>query len=806
MISRSILLVLFTFIFYQFSVSQNISGTVLTSLQKEAANVNVLLLKAADSSMVKGAITDSKGKYIFKNVSAGKYQINYSSVGFLPITGAPFTISNLQKEIVIENIFLKEERQELQQVTVTAKKPMFEQKIDRMIVNVKNTITASGGSALDILERSPGVIVDRQGNTITMNGKNGVVVMINGKMNRMPIDAVMQMLQGMSSANIEKIELINTPPSNYDAEGNAGFINIVLVENTDYGTNGNYTASAGYGGREKLQGSMNINYRTGKINVYGDGSFFRNHMQQQFTTFRQFYYAGKTLSNGSDSQRDPVQTNSNGRIGFDYEINKRTAIGGILSTYYNQWSMDANIIGTTYKNQVLDTLINIFNTEENNWKNISANLNVQHTIAAGQKLSVSVDYLDYNNSNPNTYINNYTSGNGNLLYTDRVRSSKETPMNIWVGAFDYTQKINTKIDWEAGVKATRSRFINDVAINRMINNSWEIDPSLSAIYFLKENIMAAYSSLNVAWNENTSMKLGLRYEHTTSNLETATQKNIVDRNYGEFFPSVFLSRKISDRQSINLSYNRRITRPTFNQLAPFVYFLDPSTFIQGNPALQPSFSQSIKADYILKQKVFSLIYSKEKDVILRFQSTLDPVTNKQTITGENIPSLQLIAASFSIPLNITKWWSMQSNLLITHQQVKAVYNNTPLKFQQVNGRINLSENFTLPKDISIELSGYYQSPNISGRYINKSQASLNFGIQKKVQNKKGSIRLNVTDILNTTPWRFEETFPDPLSFTNGRLQFVQRTINLTYSKSFGNDKIKATRVIKGADEEKKRVE
>jgi 5-hydroxyisourate hydrolase-like protein (transthyretin family) len=788
------------------SGQSSLAGVVNNSSGKPLVNVNVLLLKAKDSSLVKGAVSDNAGRYNFQNIKEGDYIIGYSSVGYKTMYSAPVAVTAADKQLAPGMVTMTEENKELQQVTVSVTKPLFEQKIDRMVVNVKNTITASGGTALDILERSPGIVVNRQSADITMNGKNGVVVMINGKISRLPLDAVVQMLEGMSSANIEKIELINTPPANYDAEGNAGFINIVMVSNTSYGTTGNYSLSAGWGGKERAQGSINLNYRKGPWNVYGDYSLVRNHFQQQFTFNRKFPYGGKVITTGSDSQRDPISFNQSGRVGFDYEIGKKTLVGGMIGFYENNWQMDATSISTVYRDAVLDTMTRIENREENIWKHRSANINLQHSISADKKLLFNVDYLQYDNSNPNSYFNRYTNGSGVELPADQVRSSKHTPIHVWVGNMDYTGKIGKKIDVEAGVKASLAKFTNDVSIERLTNNKWEVDPSLSAIYFLKESITAAYYSMSMPIDTKTSMKAGLRYEYTMSNLETAVQKNIVDKQYGRFFPSLFLSHKLNDNNSINLSYSRRITRPTFNQMAPFVYFLNPSTFIQGNPALQPSFANAVKADYVFKRMVFSLSYSRETDVILRFQSSIDRASNKETITGENIPSMELIAGSISLPVILTKWWNTQSNILVTHQKVDAVLNNVPLVFRQVNVRVNHSETFTLPKGITMEITGFYQSPGIAGRTKNKSNATLNFGVQKKIASSNSSFRLNVTDILNTSPYRFSDISNEVNVSNDGRLQFVQRTINLTYTKTFGNTKVKASRVIKGAEDERKRVE
>lgn len=251
--------------------SGSITGKVVDDMGEPLPFANVLLLLPSDSTLIKGEVTNLDGKYSFDNVPVGEYLLSVTMVGYgNSYTGIFYLEEDTPKNI--STISMRENTALLRTVEVIAKKPLFEQKIDRMVVNVANSVTSAGSNALEVLERSPGVIVDRLNGNISMAGKNGVVVMINGKISRIPRGAVVQMLEGMNADNIEKIELITTPPANFDAEGNAGFIHIVLKQNADEGTNGSFTLNAGYGVHEKFGGSININYRKNKVNLYGDYS------------------------------------------------------------------------------------------------------------------------------------------------------------------------------------------------------------------------------------------------------------------------------------------------------------------------------------------------------------------------------------------------------------------------------------------------------------------------------------------------------------------------------------------------------
>lgn len=332
-----------------------ITGTVIEDSGEPLPFANVLLLRTTDSTLVKGEVTDMAGKYAIQNVPAGDYLLLVTMVGYATSYSKPFSLNgNGAKDMGTTTI--REDVAQLDAVTVTARKPLFEQKIDRLTINVATSITSAGATALQVLERSPGVQVNRQQGGITIAGKEGVVVMINGKINRMPISAVVEFLDGMPSSNIEKIELITTPPANFDAEGNAGFINIVLKQSGDQGLNGSYSLSAGYGRGESGNANINFNYRKGLFNLYGDYTYLRDGSKQFIITGRRIDFENVLTETLSRSERDPLQSNHTGRLGLDFQLNKKTVIGALLTTYDTKWTMDAENKAQFTKNGVPDAL------------------------------------------------------------------------------------------------------------------------------------------------------------------------------------------------------------------------------------------------------------------------------------------------------------------------------------------------------------------------------------------------------------------------------------------------------------------
>lgn len=791
-----------------FAQSQTkIAGRVMKNNKDALEYANVLLLHFSDSSLIKGAISDKNGRYLFQNVHDGKYLISVSFTGFHSAYTIPFSLSSDNPFKDMGEILVDKPLADLQAVDVIGRKPIFEQKIDRMIINVSGSITYAGGSALEVLERSPGILVDLQNNSLSLNGKDGVIVMINNKINRMPMTAIVQMLAGMSANSIERIELITTPPAGFDAEGNAGYVNIVLKSNTDFGTNGSYAATAGLSRGLNRQISVNINRRKNSRNVFGDFSFSKINTEQQWDVYKKIIYQGKTNESYIDVNRGAKQLLFNGRFGADYTISDKTVLGILFSGYSNEQRRNWSNITDLLSNQSLDTSLTSNNKEINNWYNLSGNINLQHALSKVENISFNLNYDYYLSNNPVEYGYSYFNANGFFLSDHYMQSFKRTPLKIWVAAADYSKILSKKINIEAGAKETLSSFTNSTEVNNLLQNRWQKDEAFSSKYFLKENIIAGYVTLSLAFNSKTVIKSGIRYENTITNLNSEKEKNIVNRHYAGLFPSLFISNSFNEHNALNFSYSRRITRPSFKNLAPTTLFVDPYTYFYGNPALQPSTANALLGSYSYYRKIFSMSFSYESKPITDYLPKINAASNIQSLAAENQKNMITFTSGIVVPFDISKWWAGQVNVSATLQKLNVYINGFLSGLKQQYIMAGFSQTFMLPGDFSFETSGTFNSGGFFGIFYRKPYGSLNAGIQKKFPRYHSTLRFNGVNMVNTQVVRLSLNMPEYNLVTTYKMYFTYPAYRLTYTRNFGNDKLKQARKrITGAEDAKQRVE
>lgn len=802
---KSLILILIGLFCSYLGFSQ-IQGSVKDANNQPLSNAHILLLNQKDSSVVISHIASEEGTYSITNFTPGKYLIGVNMLGYKPAYSAPFEVKSANDHIHNGSIIAEQQSFVIEDVDVTAKKPIYELKIDRTVINVENSITSSGNTALEVLEKAPGVVVDRQNNSVSMNGKGGVMIIINGRQNRMPLAAAVEMLAAMSADNVKKIELITSPPAKYDAEGDAGIINIVLKKNDDFGTNGAFTLGAGMGVHEKLNGSLNLNHHVEKVNYFGLYNASYNNTQQNINSNRIVNQGGSLLETDSKSLREAQLLFQNARLGFDYTITSKTVIGLLGAGYIRDWDLDAVNDIFYRRNEAITDRSKLKTFETSKWIHYMGNTYLQHHFKEEEVLDVNFDYLYYDNDNPSNYVISNTGTGENTNKDEGIDVTKSTPIHIGVGTIDYTRQLGSKVKLEGGAKATITRFSNDVSVNYLRQGLWEVDDELTNKYKMEEDISALYSTFSYTLNKKISIVAGLRYEYMNTVLNSATQKNILNLHYGKLFPTFYFSDKWNENNSWLFSYSRRIDRPTFNELAPFIVFMTPETFVSGNEKLVPAMSDILKTDFQHKGMIISFTFTDTKNAISRFQPKIIEQTNRLYVTSKNLDHQQTSSLMLALPVTMYKWWKMQNNFIWIYQTIRTNYEGEYLNLDLINYRINSIQNITITKTIAAEVSGFYQSAALFGIAKMKPFGRLDIGLVKKFNDENSRLSLNVTDVFKTNIYKSTANVPELNINTRVLLDFEPRFVMLTFSQNFGNTKVKsAGKRETGSEEERNRI-
>lgn len=779
------------------SAQTAVTGRVVDGTGAPVSFANVQLRTLSDSSLVQAVTTDPRGSFVLQDTRPGTYRLYVSRLGYRSLASDVLTVTG-EERLQLPPLALEPEAIALEGVSVEATKSLYQQQADRMIINVESSPTLAGASALQVLERSPGVVVDKVSGSVSMIGKDGVRVMVNGKPSYLPADALVQYLSGMSADNLERIELITSPPASLDAEGNAGYINLVLKQREDQGLSGSLALSGGYGEGEIGSGSTNLSFQGGRSRFHGSYSFTWNAQRQTVTNFRRSVGPDGVVEMPAASRRDPVQRNHNARLGFEYDLSDRTTVGALVAAYDNRWSMDALNQLAIERDGAPITRVDSDNREVNLWRHAMGNLSLQHKLTGADVLRMDVDYLRYDNDNPTVYVNTSTDvASGAVTRTD-MESGKSTPLSIVVAKADYTR---THEGWElgAGIKGAFSRFTNETSLQGALDESWVSEAGFGSKSRLREDVLALYGTASFTPREATTLKLGLRYELTDSNLGSEDEADLVDRRFGSFFPSVALSQKLGDERQIDASYTRRITRPSFSDMAPFLYFFDPQTFFTGNPALQPAITNTLKLDGTYRRVIASLQYAWEDSTIVPFQNRFLPEYNIHVLFPTNFAGTRTATALLAAPLDVTPWWSTQNNAMLTWQEVDGVRNEVPMLVTSTSYRLNSTQNFTLPREYTAEVGGFYQSESLLGTGGFGATWQVNVALQHTLPNA-GRLTLAVDDVFDSFEWRWTTGAPgDPL-YIDTALDMWWRKVSLTYSMSFGGGKTESQRTGASEDE------
>ncbi|MBC8054686.1 MAG: TonB-dependent receptor [Sphingobacteriaceae bacterium] len=768
--------------------TKSISGKVSDEQNKALDFANVALLKAKDSALVKSAITDAFGAYSFEISQTEDFLIAVQAVGYKK--GFSQVISSGPSSISVPLIVLIRDSKKLNEIIITAQKPFVERRADKLIVNVEGSAVAVGNTALDVLKKAPGVSLDKDDN-ISMNGKNSVLVMVDGKPTYMSNADLANMLRGMQSSQIETIELITNPSAKYDAAGQGGIINIKTKRNKNMGFNGSVNLGSGYGKTSKYNGSSNLNFRKGKVNVFGSYNYSNNGNVNSFELDRKVSDKGFVTNFNQDNGWNSRRNNNGYKAGIDVFLKKNTTIG-LLINGYNNWVDEKSNSGTMIFNQPakVDSAINVNGRNKQYYANNAFNINFKTNLdTSGKELSIDADYSKYNGK-MNEFRDSYYLNFNNSTPVEYINNLAPAKIEIKSAKLDYAQPLSKSLKFETGWKSSWVTTDNDLRFSTLNGTVWSPDKNRSNHFIYKENINAAYINLNKTF-KNTSIQMGLRGEHTNSNGNSVTINREVKRDYIELFPSVSLSQKLGKDHQLGASYSRRIDRPNYANLNPFIFLLDKYTFQQGNPLLNPQFTNSSQVSYTYKgSTTATLSYSKTTNVMTQITEQND-ITRETFVMERNLDNQTIYSFNIYAPLKVSKWWNVNNNAQVFNMGFTADVLGDRLKASQTVFQINTDNQFTITKTLGAELSAWYMSPLQYGIFKIRNSPFLNAGLKKSFDNKKLNLKLGINDIFNSMRNRGSTKFSNmDFNFNN---KWESQVVNLSISYRFGSNDVKPER-------------
>ncbi|RFM28104.1 TonB-dependent receptor domain-containing protein [Deminuibacter soli] len=796
------------------SQAQNIQdGTISGKLAAgakpvESATINLLLAK--DSSLVKAGLTDKSGNFLLEHIKNGRYLVQVDAMGYQKYYSAAFALTEQQHDHKLAAIELTAASQELNGVVVTAKKQFVEQHLDKTVVNVDASPSNAGLSALDVLEKSPGITVDKDGN-VSLKGKGGVLILVDGKPTYLSATDLANLLKNMPSTNLDQIEIMTNPPAKYDAAGNSGVINIRTKKLKMKGLNGSVTLGAGIGHNPKSNNSFNINYRTGKVNLFGNYSYNYNKGYQTLDLTRNFRDQNTyELLNVFQqfTKMEPNYQSHTFKTGMDITASKKTTIGFVVNGYLEHGSFSSN--NTTNildAHGTLDSVTLAHNIQRDHFNNVGTNFNLRHTFdTAGRELTADLDYIHYSSGNHQEFQNIfYNNSNSKTQPDEFIRGELPSNINIYSAKVDYTHPLKHNAKFEAGAKSSYVKTDNNALYSTLQNDKWIEDAGRSNHFIYKENINAVYVNLNKQFSKKWSGQLGLRMENTNASGDQLTTDQNFKRNYTQLFPTSYIGYTLNDKNQFSLSYGRRIERPDYQDMNPFYYFLDKYTYQVGNPYLKPQFSHNIELNHTYGGVLTSSIgFSRTNDIIMDVLKQVDS-TRTSFQTKANIAATTTFTASMSFNKQLTKWWRISLYGQGNYNHFKGFVNTGILDVSGFNFMTNFSNQFELKHNWGLELSGFYRSSSVEGTIVSKPMGLMNFAVSKQIMKKKGTIKLNIRDFANLQYFRGYSRYQNVDMVIKNHWDNRVVNISFTYRFSKGVSASPSRKGSSASDEEQNRV-
>jgi hypothetical protein len=777
-----------------YSQDFEITGLVLDEYKKPMVLVNVLLL-TKEGDFIKGTVTNDNGFYQFSGIKEGTYQIVASYIE----NTVESQLIQLSKETEIETLVLNS-AQQLDEVVVTQKKPILEHMADRHVFNIKNT-ALSDNDIWSVLKRTPGIMV--MNNKLLVNGSSNVNIMINGKRVNLPEEDIMNLLSGNSAGNVESIEVITSPPAKYSAEGGL-LINIKMKKNLVSGYNGSVFNRYTQGVLPKHTLGMDHFFKGKKLDFSTNYSFSHNRDWTRYTDITNFFNNGQPSETWRAEQKSIVNKKSHTlNLFLDIQLDEKNTISLTSNSSYSPNGIDDYTSETEIEdtNGVTTALLTGLNISNKDVLNTAYYLDWVHKLnEKGAELSFNTHFTYYDYRINQELNNDFVEGESEFITEDTFNIISNQIINLYSAQTDLTQPLSEHSTMETGLRYAAINSEASIVQSGFDQNTERVGLTESGIFNYDEKIYAGYISLNNSW-ENWKLNVGLRAEYTETKGELNTESIANTNSYMNWFPTMALSYTINKNAFYLKSY-RRITRPRYNTINPFQYYLSANSIIEGNPNLKPAYSDYVQFDYVYDKAYKLVLFAGKKSNEQSQQVFQDNTTNIIRTQYINLESNNYYGVDASVSKDITSFWNLF--LLISHYYDKDSFtdlnSNTIVENSIWTTHTRATNSFTFLNDKSLyaDLTYIHFSPRISGNTKYASYGKLGLSLRKTLWSKAASISLAVEDIFNDGGIKGTRNYLDQSNSTYSRWE--NRLFIAGFRYKFGNTKIRDNYKRKNTEE------
>jgi hypothetical protein len=736
-----------------------VSGRALDTFNVPLPFVNLAILKAIDSSYVNGSTTNNNGEFVINNVMPGAYFLRITAIGYAYPKALVFTVKDTS--LNLPDMVLIQASTELNEVSVSALKEMVQYKDGMIVMNVEDSPLTTGNTVLDLLKRLPGVYIDNQ-NSIILNGKGGVRIMLDGTIQRLSGQQLFGVLSSMNAEQVSKIEVMSNPPVKYDADGNAGMINIVTKKVKIVGVSGNIVLGGSMGHAARGFADGTLNYKGKNFVLFGNLGFAKRTFYNSYVFDRTYEQDGGVTYLGEDGEQINYQEIMWWKLGGDFNISDQTVIGfrlngGPSSAPFSDEGVNRvegfNDLGFDYYNYSSYT--------KEAWSNPGINLNAEHKFdTLGTALSFSGDYSAYSGTRQALSKNNFLDNNNQeVLPRNYFQSTHITSIDILTLKLDFNKKIQPFINMETGIKGTYVNSRNGYTLERENHQTeiMEIDSLFSNQFRYNEKILAGYLNFKKEFKK-VSVQVGARGESTIVDAKNITSGFIIDRNYFNLFPAGTVTYTPSVTNSFQFSVSRRIDRPGYREQNPFKSYQDNYSSSIGNPQLIPQTNYTAEFTYSWRGILHNTIsYSRFSNRIMPYDYQDD--STKETIsTLGNIKASNYYAYNMFFQKSMKTWLNLQLSGSFFYVEFKGILNGSTVNRSSPGYNANINNEFLLPKNFKLQLSGFYSGPSVNGIQRINSNWGIDIACRKTMFKEQLTINVSFFDIFHTNVFNMSSRF------------------------------------------------